>query len=263
MEQRLVTVSPPPGGVYRLSRGPAEPFDPPEWERAQEDGTFGNRFDDPSAKDGTRPEERFRVIYCATQRGATFGETVARFRPDLDLLASLDVISDEESVAEALAGAVDPKDPRRGLILADWRLKRRIGHTVLDPSLGFVDIASAETMQYLRNALAPLADQLGLSDVDLGSVTGSNRSFTQECARYLHDQTDDVGNPVYAGIRYPSRLKSDWECWAVFDDRIRHASGHPGFPTTFHADDEDLMEVARLFNLTIEVFPGQGQFLRP
>lgn len=28
---------------------------------------------------------------------------------------------------------------------------------------------------------------------------------------------DEDGQPLYAGIRYLSRLSSDWECWAVFD----------------------------------------------
>ena len=128
---RLVTVAPPSGGIYRLARGPAEPFSPPDWDRAHDDGTFGNRFDDPSAMDGRSPEERFRTVYCATQRAAAFGETVARFRPSIVLLAHLAEVEDDESVEQALAGAVDPEDPYRGLIPADWRLLRRIGHTIL------------------------------------------------------------------------------------------------------------------------------------
>jgi len=81
--------------------------------------------------DGRSPEERFRTVYCATQRAAAFGETVARFRPSIVLLAHLAEVEDDESVEQALAGAVDPEDPYRGLIPADWRLLRRIGHTIL------------------------------------------------------------------------------------------------------------------------------------
>jgi hypothetical protein len=141
---------------------------PPDWDRAHRDGTFGNRFDDPSAEEGRPPEARFRVIYSAMQRAATFGETLARFRPALSLLAKLEAINDDEPLEDALAGAVDPKDIRRGLIAADWRFRRRVGHTVLHPALRFVDVTDAGTMQHLRTALAPLAARLQLTVVDLG-----------------------------------------------------------------------------------------------
>jgi len=261
---RLVSVSPPAGGLYRLARGPAEPFAPPDWDRAHEDGTFGNRFDDPTADEGKPPGERFRAIYCATQRVAAFGETLANFRPSPSLIAHLAAIDDDEPLEEALAGEVDPKDRRRVLIPADWRLRRRIGHTVLDPTLAFVDVAAAETMQHLRAALAPLADRLGLDDVDLSSLTSQQRCFTQGVARYVYDRREPSGRPRYAGLRYPSRLNpGEWECWAAFDNRIRHQRGWPGLPTSVVADDEDLVAVAKLFELTIELFPGQDHYIRP
>lgn len=263
MAAPLATTPPPPGGMYRLARGPADPFTPPDWDRADEDGTFGNRFDDPAADEGKLPAERFRVIYCATQRVATFGETIARFRPSLTLLSQLEAIDDDEPLNESLSGAVDPEDPQRGLIPADWRLRRRIGHTVLDPSLVFVDITNAATMQHLRTAVAPLADRLHITDIDLSSLTSQQRRLTQGVARYIYDRVDSSGTPRFAGIRYPSRLNSEWECWAIFDDRIRHVQGCPGFPTTILADDEDVLHVAKLFGLTIEVFTGQGQYIRP
>jgi hypothetical protein len=257
----LVAVAPPSSGIFRLARGPAEPFAPPEWDRAHDDGTFGNRFDDPSAALGRPPGERFRAIYCATQRAAAFGETVARFRPSIVLLAQLAAVEDDESLEEALAGAVDPQDPYRGLIPADWRLVRRIGQTVLDPSLRFVDIAAAGSVQHLRQALATRAAELRLTDVDLSSLTSPQRLFTQDCARYIYDQIDEDGQPHFAGIRYPSRLSDAWECWAVFDDRLRHAPGSPALPESIFADDRDLEHVASMFGLTIEVFPGH--YIRP
>lgn len=263
MASKLVGIPPPPDGMYRLAGGPAGPFTSPDWDRALEDGTFGNRFDDPTEEEGRSPEERFRVIYCATQRIATFGETVARFRPSLSLLSDLKEIKDDEPIEDSLSGAVDPENIERGLIRADWRLRRRVGHTLLDPSLKFVDIAHAETIQHLRSALAPLAARLGLTDIDLSSLTSQQRRFTQGCARYVYDQMDDSGKTRYAGIRYPSRLNAEWECWAVFDDRIRHQRGWPHFPASILADDEDLARVARLFNLTIETVPGHDHYIRP
>jgi hypothetical protein len=260
---RLVAVSSPPSGIYRLARGPGDPFAPPDWERADADGTFGNRFDDPSAEDGVLPAKRFRTIYCATQRTAAFGETMARFRPSVALLAHLGAIDDDEPLERALAGAVDPVDLRRGLVPADWRVRRRVGHTVLDPSLRFVDLAAGETMQRLRTALAPMAKQLSVVDIDLSVVTGPQRRLTQEIARFVHDQRDRNGRPRFAGIRYLSRLNAEWECWAVFDDRMRHVAGCPDFPSTVLPDDADLIQVSRQFNLTVEVFARQGMYLRP
>lgn len=256
-------VSPPAGGVYRLVRGAVDPFAPPDWEWATTDGTFGNRFDDPSAEEGNLPDQRFRAIYCATQRAATFGETVARFRVSLPLLSALQEIDDHEPIGESLRGAVDPDEPGHGLLPADWRMRRRIGHTVLDPSLRFVDLSDVGTMQHLRTGLAPLADRLGIIDVDLSSVTSQQRRFTQGIARYIYDQVDEIGHPRFAGIRYPSRLNPEWECWAIFDDRIRHLPGWPNIPSSFFPDDPDLQEVARLFGLTIELFPGQDHYIRP
>ena len=118
-------------------------------------------------------------------------------------------------------------------------------------------------MQHLRTALAPLVKRLGVADIDLSSVTGPQRRLTQEIARHIHDQRDRNGRARYAGIRYLSRLDAKWECWAVFDDCIRHVDGCPNFPTSVPADDADLIQVARQFNLTVEVIAGQANYLRP
>jgi hypothetical protein len=73
------------------------------------------------------------VIYCATSRTAAFSETIARFRPDLELLARLEEIEDDEPMSPELRGGVVPQE---------WRLSRRLGATRLDESLRFVDIAA-------------------------------------------------------------------------------------------------------------------------
>ncbi len=65
------------GPIYRLGRYP-DAWAPPDWSRAQPDGTFGNRFDDPTAY--------YRVLYASSQRLSCFLETLGRFRPDLTLL---------------------------------------------------------------------------------------------------------------------------------------------------------------------------------
>lgn len=212
---------------------------------AHADGTFGNRFDDPRGQWGRPPEERFRVIYCATQRAGAFGETIARFRPSLSLLADLARIEDDQ-----------PLDPQlqRGAVPRDWRERRRLGKTVLSPELNFVDSEAAETLQHLRLALASTARSLGLADFDISAVTGPHRALTQQMAAYLYERADDLARPLFAGIRYVSRLNPRWECWAIFADRLRHTAE---IPEQIQPDDAGLVEAARLFGLDIETFSGQ------
>jgi hypothetical protein len=77
-----LSVVTPPELVYRVGRG-FDAFAPPDWAYALPDGTFGNRFDDPSAERDVPEGERYRVVYCATERAGAFGETIARFRPSV------------------------------------------------------------------------------------------------------------------------------------------------------------------------------------
>lgn len=92
----LHAVPPPASPIFRVARGddglPVDPLLPPSWERADADGTFGNRFDDPGKAEGVPKEERFRVIYVATQRDGAFAETIAHFRPDLEAVAAVRAI---------------------------------------------------------------------------------------------------------------------------------------------------------------------------
>jgi hypothetical protein len=57
---------------------------PLDWAYAGEDGTFGNRFDD--------PEKLYRVLYASAVRFGCFLETLARFRKDPSLSAELSEI---------------------------------------------------------------------------------------------------------------------------------------------------------------------------
>lgn len=258
MSVPMVTVPAPVGGMYRIGRAPDEPFAFPDWERAEPDGTFGNRFDDPGGIHGIPSTHRFRVIYCATQREAAFAEVTSRFRqrPALgSILAQID--DDEETVVEALGGAVDPDYPDHNLLESDWLRRRRIGHTRIVPHGAFVDISHADSLAHLNEALAPLLALLEIEQLDLSTVTSpSPRLLTQYAARYIYSSE-------FAGIRYASRLGANWECWALFEGRFHHAGGCPGFPENVDPDDPDLLHVARRFGLTIEVLPGMNHYLRP
>lgn len=226
----LVIVPPPETAVFRVARG-LDPFALPPWERADDDGTFGNRFDDPR---GDLPvADRFRTLYFATQRSGAFGETIARFRPSLALIEALVFIEDEEPLPASFeAPRVDEA----------WRLRRTIGCGVLDPTLTFVDIAAGATLSHLRTALAAELLELGLDDLDLSGATGPLRRLTQKIALYVHQNG-------HAGIRYLSRLNQHWECWAVFDNSLIFNS------TTIEPiliTDAALREAADLFGLGVD-----------
>jgi hypothetical protein len=102
---QLRHVPAPTNPVYRLTKLGIDPFEPAPWRF-----TGNNRFDDPA--------ERFRTIYCASTRAGAFGETLARFRRSLRLIALMaDVDDDDESLEDALEGLIDPSDERRGRYL--------------------------------------------------------------------------------------------------------------------------------------------------
>jgi hypothetical protein len=210
------------------------------------------------------PEQRkFQVLYCATKRHVVFGETLASLRPSIQTLSGLQRIRDEEAFDLATLRATDPDDIQRGLIRADWRLRKVVGYTILAPHLRFVDLSTAQTTQYLRGVLALEAVEHGATDIDQSLLMESNRGFTRLVARHFYEQLHEDGSPIFAGIRYISRLDSNWECWAVFADRMVHVPGMPGFPEPIHPDDPDLLKTAGLFDLTIEIMSGHERYYRP
>ncbi len=236
----VATATAPLSSVYRVGRAP-RPLAPPSWAYVAADGTFGNRFDDPSGRRGIPPEDRFRMLYLSTTSASAFGETLARRRPDLESLARAGIVA-----------------APRPFVPASWRQVRRLGATVLTTPLPFVDVAAAATLAVLRPALAAVALDVGLSDIDLSAVTGPHRLMTQEAARYIYERRDVAGMPLYAGVRYLSRLNPNWECWAVFVDRLRHRVVRGG--ATIDVDDPGLYEAAALLGLGIEDDHGRRRY---
>src|SRR5437667_12644959 len=100
MSDGLASVE-PGGPLYRLGRYP-DPWAWPDWSYAAPDGTFGNRYDDPQAS--------YRVLYASSERVGAFLETLARFRPDLEVLAELDQILRMALAASAIRHGLDEID---------------------------------------------------------------------------------------------------------------------------------------------------------
>lgn len=190
------------------SPDPIEFPDPPKADELDH-SRAGNRFDSPT--------ENFRVCYFATDLEACFGETLARFRPDPALIAA----ADEEGFMPA------------GEVPADWRNQRIAVQVEFVPSerlpeLRFLDVEALSTRRELRTELASLLAFYGYEDLDVPTVRGGDRRITRWIAKWAFEQRDADDLPIFAGIRYLSRLNTDWECWAVFHDvEIREITREP------------------------------------
>jgi hypothetical protein len=224
-----LAITRPRGSIYRVARQ-RDAWAWPDWAFAHEDGTFGNRYDDPRGE--------YRVLYASGRRDGAFAETLARFRADLDIAAELRSIEgDPEDVGypDAIAGGVVP---------SEWPRSRAAGVATHDGS--FVDIAHSDSLAHLRAALADRVLHYGFDDLDAGELRRrAPRAFTQEISRYVFEHArDDAGQPV-SGIRYRSRLGDDLVNWAIFE---------PNAPSNARSeriepDDADLRAVFRTFGL--------------
>lgn len=87
----------------------------------------------------------------------------------------------------------------------------------------------------------------GREDLDVATVRGDDRRITRWIAKWALDALDDKGRRMFAGVRYLSRLDTEWECWAVFDD-VGLAEVERG-PIT--RQNPDLLSIARDHSLTV------------
>jgi hypothetical protein len=111
----------------------------------------------------------------------------------------------------------------------------------------FLDVEAAQTRERLKRELAGLLAYWQHPDLDVATVRGGDRRVTRLIGQWAYDQSDDDGRPLYAGVRYVSRLDSRWECWAVFEDvEIREVDRRSVLPT-----DSALRAVAKLYGLTV------------
>lgn len=213
--------------IHRIGRWP-DPWQPPDWAHAHLDGTFGNRFDDPQAY--------YRVIYTSSQRLGCFLETLARFRPDLTLLADLAEIEGEDDFTPLAT------------VPASWLVARLIGTAQTEGE--YADVYAPGWLAFLRRELASTAVALGLSEIDAATLqAGRPRQLTQEASLIVFRRGLD-------GIFYRSRYGHSVENWAIFEPfPLRNTSA-----SAIVADDPDLQSALRLHGLTMteRTFPSGG-----
>lgn len=226
MTEGPATVTAPAGGLWRVARGDNPLAVPTGLPRPGVSG--GNRFD-PLTLD-------YGVLYFGSDLEACFGETLARLRPSLEMLAVVKKEWEE-------LGFMDT-----GSVAADWRQRRTAVHVRLRGDLLFLDVESSQTHQYLRGELALGLSTLGLTDLDVGTVRGPDRRVTKMISEWAY-MSEESGHPRFAGIRYESRIRSGWECWAAFDDEELDIDVLETLPIT--PDMPALAAVAELFDLQI------------
>jgi hypothetical protein len=183
------------------------------------DGTFGNRFDDPQAY--------YRVIYTSSQRLGCFLETLARFRPDLTLLADLAEIEGEDDFTPLAT------------VPASWLVPRLIGTAQTEGE--YADIYATAWIALLRRELASTAVAMGLAEIDAATLqAGRPRQLTQEASLVVFRHGLD-------GIFYRSRYGHSIENWAIFEPfPLRNTSS-----AAIAADDPDMQAALRIHGLTM------------
>jgi hypothetical protein len=204
--------------IYRVGRWP-DPWQPPDWAHAHLDGTFGNRFDDPQAY--------YRVIYTSSQRLGCFLETLARFRPDLTLLAEFAEIEGADDFTPLAT------------VPASWLVARLIGTAQTEGE--YADVYAPGWIALLRRELASTAVALGLAEIDAATLqAGRPRQLTQEASLVVFRHGLD-------GIFYRSRYGHSIENWAIFEPfPLRNTSA-----AAIAADDPDLQAALRIHSLTM------------
>jgi len=182
----------PSGPLFRVGRDD-DTWAVPDWAYAKEDGTFGNRFDDPMGV--------YRVFYASSQRLRCFIETLARFRVDASFVADLALMENGEDDFTAF-----------GTVRRAWIKGRCIG--------------TAKIEWELCGSLCP---RMGQSfQVGLGRNCGEtwNEGLRPEFSGTGGaPRIDTTGRPDrvrtrigYAGAFYHSHYGHSIGNWAIFED---------------------------------------------
>lgn len=138
------------------------------------------------------------------------------------------------------------------MVPADWRNQRIAVQATFLPTeslaqIRFLDVEALTTRHHLEKELAPLLAYYGYSELDVPTVRGGDRRITRWIGKWAFEQRETSGEPTFAGIRYLSRLNTDWECWAVFHDvEIKELSRQP-----IERENQALLAIARSFDIRV------------
>lgn len=190
--------------VFRVGYAP-DPFAWTPWQYAN-GGRFDGRWDDP---DGT-----YRTLYVADRLLGCLLEVLADFRPDLELLAELDAIVDDDGSDDSYPTL------RAGVIPRSWLEPRCAGRALIAGE--FADVRAAGTIATLRRRFAAVAAGMELPDLDASALKlSAPRTLTQAISSWLYR---DVRPPL-SGVCFASRFADALTMWAVFEQPGEDATG--------------------------------------
>ncbi|MCR1785368.1 RES family NAD+ phosphorylase [Nocardioides carbamazepini] len=174
------------------------------------------------------------VLYAGTSPDACYAETLSRFRPT--------------PVIRELLKENDPGFMVVGGVPQDWRLQRVMGELALVDPLPFLDVEHPTTHAHLSDVLAPELVALGYkAGIDISDVCNQDRRLSRAIADYAFTATEPDGTSTYSGIRYMSRISSQWECWAIFEGTQVEIKDERGL----QLNDAALESVANMWDLRI------------
>ena len=214
----------PPDVIFRIGR--RSPWDWPEWANVGDDGTFGNRWDDPQGV--------YRVLYASSLRLGCYLETLARLRPDPAVIAGLKAIEGPE-----------PMDPV-GVVPRSWLAERGMGAASV--SGDFASVGHARSLAWLRARFAADVVEAGLADLDAAAVRLSvPRRLTQLMSRAIYECSHESVRQ-YSGIAYLSGFGDEIPNWAVFEpNEIEVRNVSPIDP-----EDPDFIAAMEILGLGLE-----------
>lgn len=212
-----------PDVIFRI--GHANPWDWPDWADVGDDGTFGNRWDD--------PQGIYRVLYASSRRVGCYLETLARFRPDPAVIAGLEAIDGPE-----------PLDPV-GAIPRTWLERRSIGRASAPGD--FADVGRARSLAWLRQRFATEVVALGVADLDAAAIRLSvPRRLTQVISRAIYECSHESARQ-FSGIAYLSRFGDEIRNWAIFEPSEMLI----GEASPIDPEDPDFMSALEILGLTL------------
>lgn len=214
----------PPVSIYRVGRD--SPWNWPDWTTVGDDGTFGNRWDDPQGS--------YRVLYASSSRRGCFLETLARFRPDPAVIAGLAAVVGEEPLDAV------------GVVPRSWLGRRSVGTASVAGD--FANVGKARSLGWLRRRFSVDVVEFGLADLDAAAIRlVAPRRLTQRMSRTIYECSDG-DRRQFSGIAYLSRFGDEIQNWAIFEPGEINVTD----AIDVRPSDADLISALSILGLTLD-----------
>ncbi|MEV1084993.1 RES domain-containing protein [Streptomyces sp. NPDC050211] len=212
------------------------------WRVARQADPFRPRVGDPNELQRPRAGFRFDsqrgdygVLYFGASLTCCFAEVLQDFSPSAKVRAAVD--ADAHAQGLRLAGVVG----------ADWRHARVAALATVTDGRPFIDVEHPETHAVLTEELAVALATLNVERLNVSSVRGDDRRVTRTISQWIHDQVDPRETRRYAGMRYLSKINTEWECWCLFADCYLE----PGIQNPIPREMPELQAAADLLSLLV------------